>query len=99
MLTGEFRAVFVLDDSFGPLKRRAKEVVMDGKGHDYPSESIIGTTLNGYDVVIYCDGREVFNATVYFNEFLYELLRFGFYAITGEIPENLEFHGLECRGG
>lgn len=88
-----FKITFKLEEPFGPLEKMIKEAVIEGKNYGYPEESIIETALSEYDVLISCRGEEVFNATVHFNEFLYELFRFVFYAATGEIPEDVKSYG------
>ncbi|WP_258083521.1 hypothetical protein [Thermococcus thermotolerans] len=88
-----FKITFKLEEPFGPLEKMIKEAVIEGKNYGYPEESIIETALSEYDVLIHCQREEVFNATVHFNEFLYELFRFAFYAATGEIPEDVKSYG------
>ncbi|AEH25313.1 hypothetical protein PYCH_16470 [Pyrococcus yayanosii CH1] len=89
----DFKITFKLEEPFGPLERMIKEAITEGKNYGYPEESIIEIALSEYDVSIYCQGEELFNATVHFNEFLYELFRFVFYAATGEIPEDVKSYG------
>ena len=89
----KFKITFKLEEPFGPLEKMIKEAIIEGKNYGYPEESIIETALSEYDVLIHCRGEEVFNATVHFNEFLYELFRFAFYAATGEIPEDVKSYG------
>ncbi|WP_240922840.1 hypothetical protein [Thermococcus sp. Bubb.Bath] len=89
----EFKITFRLDEPFGPLEKMVKEAITEGKEYGYPNESIIEMALSEYDVFIYCQGKEIFNATVNFNEFLYELFRFAFYTITGEVPKNMKSYG------
>ncbi|QDA31166.1 hypothetical protein FH039_05540 [Thermococcus indicus] len=89
----DFKITFKLEGPFDPLEKRAGRIVTEGMKHGYSHESIIDTVLSEYDVLIRCRGEEVFNATVYLNEFLYELLRFAFYAVTGEVPEDVKSCG------
>lgn len=81
----------------GPWKKRARRTVTEGKEHGYSDESIIETVLSEYDVTISCRVEEVFNATVHLNEFLYELFRFAFYAVTGEVPEDVKSYGWSFK--
>ncbi|WP_245612386.1 hypothetical protein [Palaeococcus ferrophilus] len=88
-----FKITLKLEEPFGPLEKRARRAVTGGKEHGYSDESIIETVLSEYDVTISCRVEEVFNATVHLNEFLYELFRFAFYAVTGKVPEDVK----SCR--
>jgi len=75
----------------------AEKATTEGREYGYSNESIIERALSEYDVSIYCQGEEIFNATVNFNEFLYKLLRFAFYAITGEVPKNVRSYGWSLK--
>ena len=65
----KFKITFTLDEPFGPLENMVKEAIMEGKEYGYSNKSIMEMALSEYDVFIYCQGEEVFNATVHFNEF------------------------------
>ena len=93
-----FEIIFTLDESFGPLKKRVEEAIIEGKEHGYSNEAIIDTALSEYDVSIRCQGKEFFDATVSFSEFLHELFRFAFYALTGEVPAELKSQGWSFNG-
>ncbi|MDI3475877.1 MAG: hypothetical protein PWQ95_1605 [Thermococcaceae archaeon] len=92
-----FKITFKLEEPFGPSEKRARRAVTEGKEHSYSDESIIETVLSEYDVSISCRVEEVFNATVHLNEFLYELFRFAFYAVTGEVPEDVKSYGWSFK--
>ena len=94
----ELEVIFTLDESFGPLEKRAEGAIIVGEEHGYSNESIVEIALSEYDVIIRCWGEKVFNATVHFNEFLYELLRFAFYATVDEIPDNVKSYGWSFNG-
>ncbi|USS40965.1 hypothetical protein NF865_01730 [Thermococcus aggregans] len=89
----DFEITFTLDEPFGPLKKRIKEIIGLEREYEYSEASIIEITLNEYDVFIYYQGEEFFNATVNFDEFLYEILRFALYALSSEIPKNTKSYG------
>ena len=89
--------MFTLGESSGSLEKIVEEDIAAGKEYGYSKESIIEIALSEYDVFIHCQGKEVFNATVHFNEFLYELLRFAFYAMTGEVPKNMRSYGWSFK--
>ncbi len=94
---GEFKITFTLNEPFGPLEKMAEKATTEGREYEYSNESIIEMALSEYDVSIYCQGEKIFNATVNFNEFLYELLRFAFYAITGEVSKNVRSYGWSFK--
>jgi len=93
----DFKITFKLEEPFGPLEKRARRAVTEGREHGYSDESIIEMALSEYDVSIRCREEEVFNATVHFNEFLHELFRFAFYAATGEVPEDVKSYGWSFK--
>ena len=59
----DFKITFKLEEPFGPLEKRARRTVTEGREHGYSDESIIETALSEYDVLISCRGEGVFNAT------------------------------------
>ncbi len=90
----KFKITFKLEEPFGPLEKMIKEAIIEGKNYGYPEESIIETALSEYDVLIHCRGEEVFNATVHFNEFLYELFR----SFLGSYDPRLIVYGFRKDG-